>query len=353
MTNKKLTKLLRLDHLAVWVSDMEKTVSFLKDVVGFKQHPMEVVVSDDDPTCGGMQAYFVDGNGLWLEMILPTSPGPGMDMLNEFGDGAIVEVNFEAVNEDYMNIIDEMAANNVGMLAMDGSPLVDGGQIDEGVTGHEGSKESGQRIAYYPADLSCGTTIEIYELLTDDETNLLLLRNKDWEHVEWDLSAPRADNVSILVEDINKAAIFYTDIIGLKRLPEVIDVPSENGNGSVRTLFIKASETDEVWVQLVQPTSPGHAMDLLNEKGTGYAMELGVEVQDLDKVYDDAKARGITMVNLDGGALEAGEKALTSAHGDRYCYYPLEDSRGLRLKMFQRGIDGASIFQNRDDTFNG
>jgi catechol 2,3-dioxygenase-like lactoylglutathione lyase family enzyme len=353
MTNKKLTTPLRLDHLAVWVSDMEKTVSFLKDVVGFKRHPMEVVVSDDDPTCGGMQAYFVDGNGLWLEMILPTSPGPGMDMLNEFGDGAIVEVNFEAVNEDYMNVIDEMAAKNVGMLAMDGSPLVDGGQIDEGVTGHEGSKESGQRIAYYPADLSCGTTIEIYELLTDDETNLLLLRNKDWEHVEWDLSAPRADNVSILVEDINKAASFYTDIIGLKRLPEVIDVPSENGNGSVRTLFIKASETDEVWVQLVQPTSPGHAMDLLNEKGTGYAMELGVEVQDLDKVYDDAKARGITMVNFDGGALEAGEKALTSAHGDRYCYYPLEDSRGLRLKMFQRGIDGASIFQNRDDTFNG
>lgn len=342
MTNNQITTPLRLDHLAIWVSDMEKTTSFLRDVVGFKQHPMEVIVSDDDPTCGGMLAYFIDGNGLWLEMILPTSAGPGMDMLEEFGDGAIVEVNFEAVNEDYMNIINDMESKGVGLLAMDGSPLVDVGRIDEGVAGNEESQESGQRIAYYPHELTCGTTIEIYELLTEDETNLLTIRNKQWEKEKRDPEAPRADHVAILVEDVEKAARFYTDIMGLKRHLKVFDIPPDSNNcGAMKVVFVKASHTDDVWVQLIQPVSEGHAMDLLNEKGNGYAMEVGIEVKNIDKVYDDAKAKGITMVNFDGSALAAGEKSAVSASGDKYSYYPLTDSRGLRIKMYQKASGGA------------
>ena len=110
---------LRLDHLAIWVEDMERTTSFLTKIVGWKRHPMLVEVSDDDPTCGGMEAVFVDGQGLWLEMILPTSPGPGQDILEEKGDGAIVEVNFEAVDEDYANILQAMEDRGVQMLAME------------------------------------------------------------------------------------------------------------------------------------------------------------------------------------------------------------------------------------------
>ena len=41
---------LRLDHVAVWVDDMEATVNFLTDVVGWRRHPMLVEVSEDDPT---------------------------------------------------------------------------------------------------------------------------------------------------------------------------------------------------------------------------------------------------------------------------------------------------------------
>lgn len=355
MSTVKMNTPLRLDHLAVWVEDMNKTTTFLTDVVGFKRHPMVVEVSADDPTCGGMEAVFIDGNGLWLEMILPTSPGPGMDLLEELGDGAIVEVNFEAIDEDYINIIDDMAAKDIQMLAMDGSPLIDGGRIDEGVRGNAETAETGQRIAYWPTDVSGGTTIEIYEKLLADETNLLNVRDKNWEKTKKDTTAPRIDRVGILVEDLEKTASFYTDIMGLERHPEVFEIGADaNDMGGMKIAFIKASQAENVWIQLIQPTSDGHAMSLLKEKGNGYAMEVSVEVDDLAAFCDCMEAKGITMVKFDGSSFEPGTKwSSVEPHGDRFCYFPLSVSRGFRMMMYQRGPRDTSILHRRDDTFRG
>ena len=353
MSEPKIHTPLRLDHLAVWVKDMEKTTTFLTDVVGLKRHPMVVEVSPDDPTCGGMEAVFIDGNGLWLEMILPTTPGPGMEILKKLGDGAIVEVNFEAVDEDYINILDDMEARGIQMLSMDGSPLVDGGRIDEGVRGHSETAETGQRIAYWPTVLSGGTTIEIYEKLRADETNLLNVRDRMWGSEHKDSTAPRIDRVGILVEDIKKAASFYTNIMGLALHPEVFVLDADANNfGGMKIMFIKASTVENVWIQLIQPTSPGHAMALLKEKGNGYAMEVSVEVDDLGAFSERMGEEGITMVKFDGSPLEPGSKWDTvKPYGDRFCYFPLGVSRGLRIMMYQRGPRDTSILHRRDDTF--
>jgi catechol 2,3-dioxygenase-like lactoylglutathione lyase family enzyme len=350
MSNPQVNTPLRLDHLAIWVSDMDKTTIFLTDVVGFKRHPMVVEVSEDDPTCGGMEAVFIDGNGLWLEMILPTAPGPGMDILKEVGDGAIVEVNFEAVGSDYVTIIDDMASRGIEMLAMDGSPLVDGGRIDEGVRGNAETVETGQRIAYWPTDVSGGTTIEIYEKLDDDETNLLKVRDEAWKDEKPAADCPRVDRVSILVEDLEKTAAFYTDVMGLVRHPMAFALAEEaNAVGGMKLAFIEANG---IWVQLVQPTSPGHAMDLLAKNGDGYPLQTGVEVDDLDAFYDRMQAKGITMVNFDGSALAPGTKGTkVEPYGDRHCYFPLSESRGLRIMMYERGPRDTSIAHQRDDTF--
>jgi catechol 2,3-dioxygenase-like lactoylglutathione lyase family enzyme len=74
---------MHMDHAVVWVDDIEGTSKFLRDIVGFRQHPMEIGVSGDDPTTGGMEGVFFDGNGIWLELIKPTTPGPGMDILKK------------------------------------------------------------------------------------------------------------------------------------------------------------------------------------------------------------------------------------------------------------------------------
>jgi catechol 2,3-dioxygenase-like lactoylglutathione lyase family enzyme len=286
MSNLQLKTPLRLDHLAVWVSDMDQTLAFLTDVVGFKQHPMVIEVEESDPTCGGMKAIFADGNGLWLELILPTAPGPGMDILEQVGNGAIVEVNFEAVDEDYRNLIDDMSARGIQMLGMDGSDLKDYGRIDEGVAGHEESKASGQYIAYWPTELTGGTTIEVYEKVSDDESNLLNIRDREWQHNVPNPNSPCIDYISVIVSDLEHAASFYTDIMGLTRCEG-----TDNSEGA-KTVWIDANG---VRIQLCQPTKPGPMMDLMAEKGSGYTAKVVATVDDYDGYCAALENKGIRM----------------------------------------------------------
>ena len=60
-----------------------------------------------------------------------------------------------------------------------------------------------------------------------------------------------------------------------------------------------------------------------------------------DAFHDAMKAKRITMTAGDGTPLPAGAKAVTTPTGDRYCYFPLERSEGLRIMVFQRAGKGA------------
>lgn len=342
MTNSTGKQKLRFDHTAIWVEDMDKTVSFLTDIVGWRRHPMLVEVSDDDPTLGGMQAVFVDANGLWLEMILPTTEGPGMDILRQVGDGAIVEINFEP--ENYEDVLNDMKAQGIPMFNMDGSPLgEDGGRIEEGVAGVEGTHETGQRIAYWSTEISCGTTVEIYELIKEDETNLLNIREKQWQEEYKNPTGPRMSHISIVVADIEKTASFYTDVMGLTRHPMEfeVDADSNEGIGGLKACFI---DSNSVYLELFQPTGPGPLMDLLNEKGDGYVAELIAEVDDIGAYFDEVKAKGVHMVGLDGTPLDENEKCIVlQPHGDKIAYFPADVSRGLSIEIIERGPKETSV----------
>ena len=221
MTDTRNQPQLRLDHAAIWVEDMEKTVSFLTDVVGWRRHPMEIAVSAEDETTGGMEAVFVDANGLWLEMILPTSPGPGMDILKEKGDGAIIEINFEP--DDYDAVLQDMKAKGIPMFNMDGSPLgEDGGLIKEGVVEEGDFEHTGQRIAYWSTELSRGTTVEIFEVLKDNVTNLINQRDRQWEKEALSQQGPRMSHVSVVVADLERSARFLHRCNGTETAPDAI-----------------------------------------------------------------------------------------------------------------------------------
>ncbi len=333
---------LRLDHAAIWVEDMEKTVAFLTDIVGWRRHPMLVEVSEDDPTVGGMQAVFVDGNGLWLEMILPTTEGPGMDILRQVGPGAIVEINFEP--DDYQAMLDDMKARCIPMFNMDGSPLgADGGRIKEGVAGIEGTHETGQRIAYWSTELTRGTTVEIYELLKNDDTNLLNIRNKQWEKEYQTRTGPRMSHISIVVEDLEKTASFYTDVLGLERHPMAFTIEADANQdiGGMKACFIDAGG---VFLELFQPLGPGPLMDVLKEKGDGHVAELIAEVDDIGAYYDEVREKGVQLVGLAGTPLDEGQKCtVLQPHGDKIAYFPAEVACGLTIEIIERGPAESSI----------
>lgn len=338
---------LRLDHAAVWVADMEKTAAFLTDLVGWKRHPMEVQVSAEDETTGGMEATFIDANGLWLELILPTSPGPGMDILKQQGAGALVEINFEPA--DYEATLAAMKAKGVQMLNMDGSPLgADGGRIKEGVVEEGEFGDTGQRIAYWPLELTRGTSVEIYELLKDDETNLLNARDRQWRGERPHPNSPRTDHISIIVEDLERTAAFYADLLGLRRHPRpvVLEADSNPDVGGMEAVFIDANG---VWLELVRPKGPGPLRDLLQEKGDGHLAELCVEVDSLDDYSAQLKAKGVTLVNLDGTPFEAGrENFVLQPYGDRAAYFPQDISCGMVIEAYERGLRETSILHRRD-----
>ena len=348
MTDKKNSNYLQLDHAVVWVEDMEKTVAFLTDVVGWRRHPMEVAVSDEDETTGGMEAVFIDANGLWLELILPTSPGPGMDILKEKGAGAIIEINFQP--DDYEAVLHDMKAKGIPMFNMDGSPLgEDGGLIKEGVVEEDKLEDAGQRIAYWSTELSRGTTVEIFEALKDNETSLINQRDKQWKKEKLHPQAPRMSHVSIAVADLETTASFYTDVIGLKRHPMTVglDAGSNEEIGGMKAAFIDANS---IWLALFQPEGPGPLMNILNEKGDGYIAELIAEVDDLTAYYDAMKAKGVQMVGLDGTPLDDKEKFYAlDPSGDKIAYFPKDVSCGMTIEIIERGPRETSILHRRDN----
>jgi len=331
------------DHIAVWTEDTEKTAKFLDGVLGWKRHPIIISVSNEEKTTGGMLGTFFDAPGLWIELIEPTCAGPGQEILDQMGDGALVEINFD-MGLAYEKGIERAAKQGVEMVSMDGSPLVDGGRIEEGVMKDGVVEEPGQRIAYFPTSLTGGTTIEYYEVNPENSANLLVQRDLMWSDESRAPGTPFIDHVGILVQDVEQVATFYKNYMDKTVQTEVFE---EDG---ARIKFIDGQGADDtpLWIKLVQPTAPGHAQDLMNKFGKGYIFELGVQVDDLDAFTRKMGAKSINMVQFDGAPFANGENAVKLSTGDRTNYFPLDTSCGIRIMMFERGPKATSLMHRRD-----
>lgn len=308
------------DHIAVWAADTEASARFLTEVMGWKRHPTVIRVSDEEKTTGGMIGTFFDSPGLWIELIEPTTPGPGQDILDALGDGALVEINFDLGNE-YGKALDQLAQRGVEMLSMDGSPLKDGGTIDEGVFEGEEIQNPGQRIAYFPTALTHGTTVEYYEVLSDDEGSLIHERDRVWRDEERVPGTPYIDHVAIVTDDAEKAAAFFSEQMGLKRRPGTLA-----GDGATVVVFdANGADDTPLSLKLVQPTAAGRAASILEARGPGHIMELGVVVGDTQGFQARAAARGVALVDADGA--ELGVRSWQQA------YLRAEDSCGIPIAL--------------------
>ncbi len=313
------------DHIAVWSADTEASARFLTQVMGWKRHPTIIRVSDEEKTTGGMIGTFFDAPGLWIELIEPTTPGPGRDILEALGDGALVEINFDVGNE-YQLALDQLAARGVEMLSMDGSPLKDGGTINEGVfDGHE-ILNPGQRIAYFPTSMTGGTTVEYYEVLSGDAGSLLLERDRVWRGETRDPGTPWIDHVSIATDDADSAAGFFVDYMGMKRL----DGASDESGAKVVLLDAKGADDKPLWLRLVEPVPGSRAAALLAKRGAGHIMELGVVVEDFAAFEARAASHGVSLVDEKGEPLSAGRLPAGGA------YIRAADSCGIPVRLISR-----------------
>lgn len=337
---------MHLDHVVVWVDDIEGSARFLSEVVGFRRHPMEIGVSADDPTTGGMEGVFFDGNGVWLELIKPTTPGPGMDILHEKGTGALVEINFQP--QDYDAVLREMQTKGVRMLNMDGSELgADGGLIKEGVGTGDAIEHTGQRIAYFPTELTRGTSVEVFEVRPDDEDGLINIRDRQWRNQPpAGPDEPWLDHIAIWVEDLEATAHFYTDVLGLERYHREIDTSAHNENEKIGAFKAAFIDGQGAWLELVQPTGPGALMETLKTKGDGYLGELCICVNNLDAYSEAMRAKGIQMLNIDGSPLDS-KNCVLEPYGEKMAYFPKEITCGMVVEVVQPGPDATRCMPPR------
>jgi catechol 2,3-dioxygenase-like lactoylglutathione lyase family enzyme len=338
-----------LEHMAVWVKDLDKTAAFLNDALGWRRHPLQFGVDNDSKVFGGMKLGFVDANGIWLELVEPTTPGPGMDFLKEKGNGALVELDFFV--DDFDKSVAAVKSKGIAPMGMDGKPMVNGGLLSEWAI-KDGKRVRGdERLFYFPMDVSHGTSVEIG---WEYPTGVVLLRDATWKDADrTPRTGPHVDHTVVLAADIEKTAQFYSGILGRNRHPMKAGIRRDwMGVGDDGHVWIDGNGKG-MWIELVTPSASAAGSAVLKDKrfGDGAIMELGVEVADIAKLYDAMKAKGITMTDANDAPLPTGKKAVTVASsGDSYSYFPSNKSEGMRIMVFQRGPRSTSLFHQRDAT---
>ncbi len=99
----------------------------------------------------------------------------------------------------------------------------------------------------------------------------------------------RVNHIAIAVHDIEGALAFWRDALGLA-LQTIEEVPSQKST----VAFIPVGESE---IELVQPTSDESGLaQSLQKRGPGLH-HLCLEVDDLDQMLVELKAKGIRLVN--------------------------------------------------------
>ena len=324
-----------LDHIAVWSANWKDSAKVLSDFLGWDIHPLQFSASGE--SVGDMDLVFINANGVWIELVQPTSKGPGMDLLETLGDGAVVELDFQCSN--YQFSLDEALEHNLQMIGMDGLPLKDRGKIIDGVIdpNAEGPPPE-EYLAYYPFDLSGGTAVEIYERIDTDKESILNKRDKifglDRYNQPINQKKPKTRYLTILVDDIDKVCDFYKKHI-LLNVSQSIDWEGHK----LSVIDAKGVFEESISLRIIQPVADDSIMQIYKSKGSGHIMDIGIEVDNLNDFIENIQSPHEKIKIVDYARtnqdLENPFKK-DDVMQENYFYFPLELSRGMNIKVFEK-----------------
>jgi methylmalonyl-CoA/ethylmalonyl-CoA epimerase len=126
------------------------------------------------------------------------------------------------------------------------------------------------------------------------------------------------NHVAIVVEDMDQSLQFWRDALGL--IPrEVHEVTSEQSQ--IAFLPLAGSE-----VELVRPTTEDSGIaKYLKKRGQGMH-HLCLEVDDIEGMLSQLKAKGIRLIN---------EEPRTNQNGKRYAFVHPESTSGVLVELYQ------------------
>ncbi len=126
------------------------------------------------------------------------------------------------------------------------------------------------------------------------------------------------NHVAVVVEDMEKSLLFWRDALGIQ-LHELRDVPAEQSQ--VAFLPVAGAE-----VELVTPTTTDSGIaKYLAKRGQGMH-HLCLEVDDIDGMMSQLKAKNIRLIN---------EEPRSAANGKRYAFIHPESTGGVLVELYQ------------------
>ncbi len=126
------------------------------------------------------------------------------------------------------------------------------------------------------------------------------------------------NHVAIVVDDMEKSLTFWRDALGIE-LHEIRDVPAEKSQ--VAFLPVAGAE-----IELVKPTSADSGLaKYLAKRGPGMH-HVCLEVDDIDGMMAQLKAKGIRLIN---------EEPRAAADGKRYAFIHPESTGGVLVELYQ------------------
>ncbi len=126
------------------------------------------------------------------------------------------------------------------------------------------------------------------------------------------------NHVAVVVTDIDKALTFWRDALGID-LHELRDVPAEQS----RVAFLPVAGSE---VELVQPTSDDSGIaKYLAKRGPGMH-HLCLEVDDIDGMLFNLKAKGVRLITAE---------PKTTADGKKYAFIHPESTGGVLVELYQ------------------
>ena len=126
------------------------------------------------------------------------------------------------------------------------------------------------------------------------------------------------NHVALVVSDLDASLAFWRDSLGMD-VAQVRDVPAE----SSRIAFLPLADAQ---VELVLPTSSGSGIArFLAKRGAGMH-HVCLEVDDLEGMLVQLKARGVRLIN---------EVASQGADGVRYAFVHPESAGGVLVELYQ------------------
>lgn len=128
----------------------------------------------------------------------------------------------------------------------------------------------------------------------------------------------RINHVAVVVDDMEKALSFWRDALGIP-LHGILDVPAEKS----QVAFLPTGESE---VELVRPTDDDSGLArYLARRGPGMH-HLCVEVDDIEGMIAQLKAKNIRLIN---------EEPSLTADGKKYAFIHPESTCGVLVELYQ------------------